>query len=329
MEMEESKDFTLTESIENAVKQLKRLESSLKKDKINSEQLKNLMFLDKFNLLKTLDAIVYKAKIDNKICNFNKIIEGIKLGYDKLKCTQPKWNKKAVMYLKADEDGLADLFCQKHSKSVDPFIEGQHELNSELNKHIKILKSLENMFIVFQEQMEWVKSPESRKNTDIFNKFKTQLDEECDSLINILSDMTVKAKKIISEEENTNKAQKYELVSFIKSDSERCRKSILQVLRIISEINMKSEIESKLNMLLNWSENINEIYEEEKEDLDYSISSNIYGKTFNLCKIPTQNLEKMKLLENRVQTLAKTAITYQEVRVISILLDQYTHIVNT
>ena len=90
MDMEESKGSDLTENIENAVKQLTRLEKSMKKDEINSEQLKNLMFLDKFNFLKTLDAIVYKAKIDNKICNFNEIIEGIKLGYGKLKCTQPK-----------------------------------------------------------------------------------------------------------------------------------------------------------------------------------------------------------------------------------------------
>ena len=135
--------------------------------------------------------------------------------------------------------------------------------------------------------------------------------------------MTVKVKKIISEEGNTNKAHKYELVSFVKPDSERCRKSILQVLRIISEINMKSKIESKLNMFLNWSENINEIYEDEMEDLDSSISNKIYGKTFELCKIPTQNLEKMKLLEQRVQALAKTAITYQQVRFLSTLLNRY------
>ena len=232
-----------------------------------------------------------------------------------------------MTYVKVEEDDIAELFCQKHLKSVDPFSKGQHDLNSELNQHIKKLKSLENMLIVYQEQIEWVNSPESRKDIAIFNKFKNQLDEECESLTSILSDMTVKAKKIIGEEGNTNKAHKYEVVSFAESDSERCRKSILQVLRIISEINMKPEIESKLNMFLNWSENINEIYEEEKEDLDSSISNKIYGKTFELCKIPTQNLEKIKLLEKKVQTLAKTAITYQQVRVLSILLNRYTCII--
>ena len=90
MEKEESKVSNLTENIENAVKQLTALERSMKKDEINSDQLKNLMFLDKFNFLKTLDAIVYKAKIDNKICNFNEIIEGIEFGYGNLKCTQDK-----------------------------------------------------------------------------------------------------------------------------------------------------------------------------------------------------------------------------------------------
>ena len=158
--MKENKGSILTENIENAVKQLTRLERSIKMDEINSEQMKNLMFLDKFNFLKTLDAIVYKAKIDNKICNFNEIIEGIEFGFNKLKCSQPRWNNKAVTCLKANEDDIAELFCQKHLKSVDPFSEGQHDLNSELNQHIKILKSLENMLIVFQEQMEWVKNEE-------------------------------------------------------------------------------------------------------------------------------------------------------------------------
>ena len=159
------------------------------------------------------------------------------------------------------------------------------------------------MLIVYQEQMEWVKSPESRIDMKIFNKFKGQLDEECDNLTSILSDMTVKAKQIINEEENTNKALKYEQVSFAESDSERCRKSILQVLRIISEINMKPEIDSKLNMFLNWSENINEI--DEFDDLDSSIFNKIYGKTFELCKIPTQTLEKMKLLEKKSSNFSK------------------------
>ena len=107
---------------------------------------------------------------------------------------------------------------------------------------------------------------------EAFKAPKTQLDDECKNLTSILNGMTIKAKKIINEEGKAKKAHKYETISFAESDSERCRKSILQVLKIIFEINMISEIESKLNLFSNWSENINEIYEEEKEDINSSIS---------------------------------------------------------
>ena len=59
-----------------------------------------------------------------------------------------------MTYVKVDKDDIAELFCQKHLKKVDPFREDLKDLNYELNQHIKKLKHLENMLIVYQEQME-------------------------------------------------------------------------------------------------------------------------------------------------------------------------------
>ena len=111
----------------------------------------------------------------------------------------------------------------------------------------------------------------------------------------------------------TSKASKYEPLSFVMPDSDKWIQIILGLLRLMFEANMKSEIESRLKAILNWSAGI-EIYKEEyKSSSVYSIPDEIYGKEFELCKIPTQTLKKVKDLQKRVQTLAKAAIDYQKV----------------
>ena len=76
---------------------------------------------------------------------------------------------------------------------------------------------------------------------------------------------------------------------------------------------MKPEITSKLKAILNWSAGIDQYKEESKSSSVYSVPEEIYGKEFELCKIPTQTLKKVKELEKKVQTLAKAAISYQKV----------------
>ena len=59
---------------------------------------------------------------------------------------------------------------------------------------------------------------------------------------------------------------------------------------------MKTEIEAKLKTLLLWSKWIDVNEEQEKEETKsnkiYAVSSKIYGKTLELCKLPTQSLKK-------------------------------------
>ena len=76
---------------------------------------------------------------------------------------------------------------------------------------------------------------------------------------------------------------------------------------------MKPEIEAKLKTILNWSAEIKKYKEESKSSSVYSVPDEVYGKEFELCKIPTQTLKKVKELEKRVQTLAKAAIASQKV----------------
>ena len=153
-----------------------------------------------------------------------------------------------------------------------------------------------------------------------YSSIKERLNEEYDNLKNALKDMSVKAKKIATKEIKTNKTPRYEPLSFVKLDSEIWVKSIFEILRLIFEVNLKAEIDAKLKAILNWSVKINEWEEEIKSNLVYSVSDEIYGKEFELCKIPTQTLKKVKELERKVQFLAETVINYQNVSMLYFFL---------
>ena len=85
-------------------------------------------------------------------------------------------------------------------------------------------------------------------------------------------------------------------------------------MRLIFEAIIKPEIDEKLKAILNWSAGIEQYREESKSSSNFLVPDQIYGKEFELCKIPTQTLKKMKELEKRIQNLAKAAIAYQKVR---------------
>ena len=175
-----------------------------------------------------------------------------------------------------------------------------------------MLRSLERLLIVLQEQMEYLKNSDTDKDMDTQKLIKDEYDKEFYILKNSLLDLTVKAKKIIVAEEKGEKTSKYESLSFVKQDCEKCKKSILQILRFIYEINMKTEIDAKLNTILNWSEGIDQIDEENKSNFNNTVPKEIYGKKVKLCKIPIQTLNKVKELEERVHKLAKAAIIYKK-----------------
>ena len=95
--------------LENALEELSTLEKSLQEG-ANHPDNKDLTVLEEFDITKDLGAIVYTSKIDNKLCNFKKIIENIQIGFKNMKCTQPKCNKKATIYVKYDDDTPTVLY---------------------------------------------------------------------------------------------------------------------------------------------------------------------------------------------------------------------------
>ena len=107
---------------------LSNLEKSLEEMIYEPEETQNLMFMKKIDLVKALDAIVYRVKITNQLCDVKEIIGNLKDGFSQLTCTQHGCSDKAIVALKIDEDSPAELYCKTHSSSVDQQSEGYHDL---------------------------------------------------------------------------------------------------------------------------------------------------------------------------------------------------------
>ena len=221
------------------------------------------------------------------------------------------------MWLKHSEDTFAELYCEEHSNLINPLSEGQHYFDNEIKVNSSILKSLERLLIVVQEQMEYSASNNTNKDFKECKRVKDELDQEYFSLKNTLNETTLRANQItIIKEMKTAKNSWYEDLSFIKFGYEKWLQNILQILRLIFEANIKSEIEAKLKTILNWSGGIEQYEDEAKSNSVYSVPNEIYGEEFQLCKIPTQTLKKIKELEIDIQNIAKISSIHQKVKII-------------
>ena len=289
---QQKSDSTNIENIKNAIEKLSEMEKLFGEVTKEQEEVDSWIFLKNIDLTKALDAVVYRAKIDNKLCDVKMILSSVEYGFNQLLCTQSDCSAKAIMWHKLSNDTPAELYCEEHSNLVDPSSKGQHYFESELKKDRSALKSLERLLVVVQEQMEYLISENINKDMIAYSNIKEMLEVEYGDLKNILNDMTVKAKLIATKKTKTSKFPKYEPLSFVMPDSNKWIQSILNFLRLMFEANMKSEIDSKLKAILNWSAGIEKYKEESKSSSVYSVPDEIYGKEFELCKIPTQTLKK-------------------------------------
>ena len=139
--LEQDKPVEISNGIDilkNAIKQLTKLDKSLKEVIYDEEETKNLKLVKNIDLVEVLDAIVYNVEINNKLWDVKEIIKNIQVGFDKLMCTHFHWDKKAIMWLKYDEDSPAELYWDIHSKSVYLAREGKIELEGELKENTKL-----------------------------------------------------------------------------------------------------------------------------------------------------------------------------------------------
>ena len=150
-------------NLQDAINELTVMEASFSKVTKDPKIVGSLMFLKEVDLISVLDATVYNAKIDNKLCDVKMIISSIKKGFNNLVCTQVGCIHKAVMIHKISIDAPAELYWKEHLNLVDIINEDLYDIDAELRKDILILESLEKLLVVVQEQIEYLKTDNPKR----------------------------------------------------------------------------------------------------------------------------------------------------------------------
>ena len=124
-----------------------------------------------------------------------------------------------------------------------------------------------------------------------------------------MESLAFKCLNIGQQKTNTirNKSKiKYEDLTFIKDDCNKCRDIILKILSMIPEVWNKIETDSLIQVIVDSNEGVLQ-EEETKENLTSSIPDHIYGKEYQLVHILTQSLVQFKELENKIGLMLNLA----------------------
>ena len=141
------------------------------------------------------------------------------------------------------------------------------------------------------------------------NKVRGLIENNFEELNILLESLTFKCLSIGQLKTNTirNKSKiKYEDLTFIKDDCNKCRDIILKILSMIPEVWNKIETDSLIQVIVDSNEGVS-LEEETKETLTSSIPDHIYGKEYQLVHIPTQSLLQFKELENKIGLILNLA----------------------
>ena len=146
-------------------------------------------------------------------------------------------------------------------------------------------------------------------------KVKGLIDDNFGELNTLLESLTSKCNRIKllnTKTISSNTKMKYEYLTFIKDDCDKCRNTIFKILSMIPEVWDKIETDSLIQVIVD--ENGGVPFEEEsKENLTSSIPDNIYGKEYQLVHIPTQSLVQFKKFENKIKINCQIIETCVEV----------------
>ena len=188
-------------NLQDAIDELTGMEESFAKVTRDPDIVGSWMFLKGIDLIRVLDATVYNAKFDNKLCDVKMILSSVEYGFSQLLCTQSDCSEKAIMWHKLSNDTPAELYCEEHSNLVDSSSKGQH--------FRKIINCCTNG--VFE-------ADNPNKDMVAYSNIEERLFKEYENLKNTLSGMSLKANQIINKEV-TERTPRYEHFTFVKLDS--------------------------------------------------------------------------------------------------------------
>ena len=164
---------------------------------------------------------------------------------------------------------------------------------------------MEKLLIVVQEQVEYILSENANIDQIAYSLAKDDIDSMHRSLTIMLNDMTQKSEIIAKYEPEVEKPINYESLSSIKVDSKNWVKTVLQLLSLVFEINLRPKVESKVKAILKWSKEWRQSENAKVGSID-SIPDDVYGQEIELCKTPTQSLKTIEDSKNKMISIVRT-----------------------
>ena len=141
-----------------------------------------------------------------------------------------------------------------------------------------------------------------KKNPDLYKKVKGLIEDnfgELNTLLESLASKCFRINLLNTKTINSNNKMKYESLTFIKDDCDKCRNTIFNILSVIPEVLAKIDSDSIIQVIDDSNEGV-PLEEETKENLTSSVPDHIYEKEYQLVHIPTQSLVQFKKFENKI-----------------------------
>ena len=252
-------------------------------EKVDYVQMENI------DLWQALKGTVFKTQLD-KLWDIKKIIGDIEVGFISL-----QWDhcdKHASFACGGNKKIPYKLYCEGHFEVL-----GSHFLNPinliyNQRYNTIMLNELERLLIHLQERIEYFNIDNDKKNPDLYQKVKGLIEDNFGELNTLLESLASKWNRISqfsTKNISSNKKMKYEYLSFIKDDCDKCRNTIFNILSVIPEVWVKIESDFLLQVIVDSNEEV-KLEEETKENLTSLVPDHIYGKEYQLVHIPTQSL---------------------------------------
>ena len=190
------------------------------KEEADFVQMKNI------DLCQALKGTIFNT-ILNKMWDIKEIIGNIQIGFTSLQwdhCDQQASNA-----CEGDQETSYKLYCEGHFEVLGSHFKSSIFLMQDLRYNTIMLNELEGHLIRLQERIEYFNIQNDKKSPVLFKKVKVLIDDNFGELNTLLERLTSKwnrIKLLNTKTISSNTKMKYEYLTFIKDDCDKCRNTI-------------------------------------------------------------------------------------------------------